>query len=82
MHLSAAWLYRRGDRAGAILLPAGHNQAALELSRGPALAEPSRIERSGPLYETLHGDPTFEKLMEVARQRDERFRSKFLGSGR
>jgi hypothetical protein len=37
---------------------------------------------SDPLQETLHGDPAFEQLMELARQRHERFRSKFFGDGR
>ncbi|MGA3236658.1 MAG: protein kinase [Bryobacteraceae bacterium] len=37
---------------------------------------------SDPLQETLHGDPAFEKLMELARQRHERFRTKFFGDGR
>ena len=37
---------------------------------------------SDPLQETLHGDPAFEQLMELARQRHERFRSRFFGDGR
>jgi len=34
---------------------------------------------SDRLLETLHGDPAFEQLMELARQRHEQFRSKFFG---
>jgi tetratricopeptide (TPR) repeat protein len=37
---------------------------------------------SDPLLETLHGDPAFEQLMELARQRHERFRAKFFGGAR
>jgi hypothetical protein len=37
---------------------------------------------SDSLLETLHGDPAFEQLMELARQRHQRFRSRFFGDSR
>jgi TolB-like protein len=37
---------------------------------------------SDPLQETLHGDPAFEQLMELARQRHEQFRSRFFRDSR
>lgn len=59
----------------------GDKQSALRLLRrsieGGFFCYPYFV--SDPLQETLHGDNAFEQLMELARQRHERFRSKFFG---
>ena len=74
----AEGIYKVGQAYGAL----GDKASALRLLRrsieGGFFCYPYLV--SDPLLETLHGENTFEQLMELARQRHERFRSRFFGN--